>query len=184
MRTLSIPNIITIFRVILVPITVCFILKEKYGTALAFFLVAGISDAADGFIARRFNMRSELGARLDPLADKILIIATVLVLARLGLLPLWLMIVIVSRDLVIACGALAWHFAIGPVEMAPSLMSKLNTFFQVAMIFLLLCKASSLLDIYSWQPFIFYLVFLTSLVSGLQYVIVWGIKALKRCRTG
>ncbi len=184
MRTPNIPNTITLFRVILVPVIICFILKEKYGTALTLFLVAGISDAADGFIARRFNMRSELGAVLDPLADKILIVATVLAMGWLGLLPVWLMIVIVCRDIVIAGGALTWHFAIGRVEMAPSLTSKVNTFFQVAMIFLLLCKASSLLDISSWQFFLFYLVLITSLVSGIQYVLVWGKKAWNRCRAG
>ena len=184
MRTLNIPNIITLFRVILVPVIICFILGEKYGTALTLFLVAGISDAADGFIARRFNMRSELGATLDPLADKILIIATVLALGRLGLLPVWLMLVIVCRDLVIAGGALTWHFTIGRVEMAPIFMSKVNTFVQVGMIFLILCHASSLVQISAVRPFLYYLVLLTSLVSGIQYVLVWGMKAWNKCRAG
>jgi cardiolipin synthase len=151
---------------------------------LVLFFIAGISDAIDGFIARRFNMRTELGATLDPLADKILIIATVLALWRLGLLPIWLMMVIVCRDLVIAGGALTWHCAIGRVEMAPNFMSKVNTFMQVGMIFLLLVQASGMIRISSWQPFLFGLVFLTSVLSGIQYVWVWGMKAWNRCRVG
>lgn len=184
MRTRYIPNIITMLRVLLVPVIIWYVLNKQYGTALVLFLTAGISDAVDGFVARRFGMRSELGATLDPLADKILIIATVLALGRLGLLPVWLMLVIVCRDLVIAGGALAWHFAIGRVEMAPSFISKINTFVQVGMIFLILCHVSSLVQISAVRPFLYYLVLLTSLVSGIQYVLVWGMKAWNRCRAG
>ncbi len=183
-RTLNPPNIITLFRVFLVPVIISFVFQGKFGTALLFFLAAGISDVIDGFVARRFNMRTELGATLDPIADKILIVVSVIALGWLGLLPVWLMIVIVCRDLVIAGGALAWHFAIGRVEMAPSLTSKINTFVQVGMILLVLCQASSMVRISSWQPLLFYLVLLTSLVSGIQYVLVWGMKAWNQCRTG
>ncbi len=182
MRTLNLPNIITFFRIFLVPLIICFIFQGKYVTALILFLAAGVSDVADGFVARRFNMRTELGAVLDPLADKILIVVSVIALGRLGLLPMWLAIVIICRDIVIAGGALTWHFTIGRVEMAPSFVSKVNTFCQIGMIFLVLCQASSLVQIPSWQPLLFYLVLLTSLVSGIQYVLVWGMKAWSRCR--
>ncbi len=184
MRTLNLPNVISLFRVILVPVIIYSVLQRKYGTALGFFLIAGISDALDGFIARRFNMRTELGATLDPLADKILIIAAVLALGRLGLLPSWLVIVIICRDLVIAGGALTWHFKFGRVEMAPTFTSKVNTFVQLGMIFLVLGQASGITAISSLQPFLYCLVLLTSLVSGVQYVLVWGMKAWNRGRVG
>lgn len=184
MRNLNLPNIISLIRVILVPVIIYSVLQSKFGTALGFFLVAGISDALDGFIARRFNMRTELGATIDPLADKILIIATVLALGRMELLPMWLVIVIICRDLVIAGGALAWHFRFGRVEMAPTITSKANTFLQVGMIFLVLGLASGITAFSFLQPFLFYLVLLTSLVSGIQYVLVWGMKAWKRRRAG
>ncbi len=179
---MNLPNLITIFRLFLVPVIIASILQENYGSALWLFLVAGISDALDGFIARRFDMRTQLGATLDPLADKILIVATVLALFRLQLLPLWLTIVIVCRDIVIAGGAIAWHVTSGRIEMAPSITSKLNTFFQISMIFLVLGQSAGLVRITSWLPLILILVFLTSLVSGIQYVLVWGKKAWDRSR--
>ena len=183
-RTINLPNLISLFRVILVPVIIYSIFRGKYGTALWFFLIAGVSDALDGFIARRFNMRTEFGATLDPLADKILVVATVLTLGMLGLLPVWLVAVIICRDLVIAGGALAWHFRIGRVEMAPTFTSKVNTFAQVGMIFYVLGQASGMMTISSLQPFLFCLVLLTSLVSGVQYVLVWGMKAWSSRRTG
>jgi cardiolipin synthase len=180
---MNLPNMISVVRVFLVPVIICFILNERYGIALWFFLLAGISDALDGFIARRFKLCTRLGAMLDPLADKILIVSTVLVFYRLGLLPRWLMLVIVCRDLVIVGGTFAWHFRFGRVEMAPSLAGKLNTFMQIGMVFLVLVQASGTVQISSWFPFLFILVFLTTLVSGSHYIVAWGYKACKHRRS-
>ncbi len=181
---LSIPNLITVSRIILVPVIITLIARERYESALWLFLAAGVSDALDGYIARRFNMRTPLGATLDPLADKILIIASVIALGRLGLLPLWLMVVVVCRDLVIAAGAVAWHFVIGPLEMSPLISSKVNTCMQVAMIFLLLVKASGVEKISVLLPFLFAMVLLSTLLSGFQYVFVWSKKALDKWHSG
>jgi cardiolipin synthase len=181
-KTLNLPNLITILRIFLVPVIITLMLREHYTAALWFFTVAGVSDALDGYIARRFDMRTTLGATLDPLADKILIIASVISLCRLGLLPVWLTVVVVCRDLVIASGAVAWRYVIGRLDMAPLIASKINTFMQVAMIFLVLGRASGIQGISVLLSFLFALVLITSLVSGFQYVLVWSKKALDRRR--
>jgi cardiolipin synthase len=182
-KIMNLPNIITVFRIFLVPVIIILTLRENYAAALWFFTAAGVSDALDGYIARRFDMRTTLGATLDPLADKILIIASVIALCRLGLLPVWLMVVVVSRDLVIAGGAIAWHFVIGRLEMAPLIASKVNTFMQVVMILLVLGRASGMEIVSVLLPFIFAMVLLTSIISGFQYIFVWSRKALDKRRS-
>lgn len=102
----TIPNFITIFRFLLVPAVVLSLLSDDVGWALVFFVVAGLSDAADGFIARTFDQRSELGAYLDPMADKLLLVSVFIVLAFMGELPLWLVVAAVSRDALIVAAVL------------------------------------------------------------------------------
>jgi cardiolipin synthase len=177
-RNVNIPNILTAFRILLIPVIIDLILQKNYVIALWFFLLAAVSDALDGFIARRFNMCTRLGAMLDPLADKLMIVTAVLALFRLGLVPVWVMMAIVCRDIVILVGAIAWRLRIGRIEMAPIIVSKVNTFFQVTMIFLVLSHAAEMIEIASWFSLLFLLVFITSLTSGIQYVLVWGKKAL------
>ncbi len=183
-KVLNIPNLITVIRIILVPVIIILITSKSYASALWFFLAAGVSDALDGYIARRFDLRTTLGATLDPLADKILIIASVIALSRLGLLPVWLMLVVVCRDLIIAAGAVAWHLVIGPLEMSPLIASKVNTSMQVVMIFLVLWKASGMEGISVLLPFLFAMVLFFSLFSGFQYVFVWSKKALDKRHAG
>ncbi|MBP1751213.1 MAG: hypothetical protein H6Q57_49 [Geobacteraceae bacterium] len=179
MRFLNLPNSITLLRLLLVPLIIYLLLEGNFQSALWLFLLAGISDALDGFIARRFDMRTELGATLDPIADKVLVVSMVFALFLQGLLPIWLMIVVVCRDLIIAGGAIAWRCAIGHVDMAPTIVSKVNTFLQVMLIFLVLCQASGMMTLATWLPALFVLVFLTSVISGIQYVVVWSRKALQ-----
>ncbi len=179
---MNLPNLITVLRICLVPVIIKLMLSEHYMAALWLFTAAGVSDALDGYIARRFDMRTTLGATLDPLADKILIIASVISLCRLGLLPVWLAVVVVCRDLVIAGGAIAWRYAIGRLHMDPLISSKINTFMQVGMIFLVLGKASGMEGISILLPYLFTLVLITSLFSGIQYVFVWSKKALDKKR--
>jgi len=176
-KNMNLPNIISIVRIFLVPLIIFSILGDRNGIALVFFLLAGVSDALDGFIARRFDLCTKLGAILDPVADKLLIISTVLVFFWLGRLPGWLMLVIVCRDLIIVGGTAAWYFRFGRVEMAPSIAGKLNTFLQICMIFLVLVKASGVARISSWLPVLFFLVFLSTLVSGMHYIVAWGYRA-------
>ncbi|WP_231573608.1 CDP-alcohol phosphatidyltransferase family protein [Thermopetrobacter sp. TC1] len=131
-RPMNLPNLITIARIVMVPLTIWLILIGRMDLALAVFLLAGISDGIDGFIAKRFNMRTELGAFLDPVADKLLLISIYVTLAIVDALPAWLAIIVVSRDVLIVGGVvLAWLLD-HPMEMRPLVISKINTAVQIA----------------------------------------------------
>lgn len=176
-QSLNIPNAITAIRILLVPALVCLLLRGEFGGAIWLFLAAGMSDALDGFIARRFNLGTRSGAILDPLADKLLVVSTVIVLARLGHLPWWLALTIVARDAVIVVGAVVICIRSGKVEMAPSVPSKLNTVVQLTLIALILGQAAEAVQVAEWLPTLFGITFLTTVVSGAQYVLVWARKA-------
>ena len=128
---LSIPNLITLGRILLVPIVVWAIASGAMWIAFVLFLGAGLSDAVDGYLAKRFNMTTELGAYLDPLADKALIVSIYITLGINGLIPGWLVILVVSRDIMIV-GAVMLSWLLGtPVKVKPLLVSKLNTAAQI-----------------------------------------------------
>jgi len=127
----SIPNLITLGRILLVPVVVWAIASGAMLTAFVLFLVAGVSDAVDGYLAKRFRMASELGAYLDPLADKTLIVSIYVTLGIAGTIPRWLVILVVSRDIMII-GAVMLSWVIGsPLKVKPLLVSKLNTAAQI-----------------------------------------------------
>jgi len=128
---LSIPNLITLGRILLVPIVVWAIASGAMWIAFVLFLGAGLSDAVDGYLAKRFHMTTELGAYLDPLADKALIVSIYITLGINGLIPGWLVILVVSRDIMIV-GAVMLSWLVGtPVKVKPLLVSKLNTAAQI-----------------------------------------------------
>ena len=130
---MNIPNIITVIRFLLVPVTVNALLDGQMALALAAFLVAGISDGIDGWIARRFHMHTELGAYLDPLADKVLLVSVFVVLGFMGELPKWLVIATVSRDALIVGAVTLSAVMANPVAMRPLMVSKANTVAQIAL---------------------------------------------------
>ncbi len=138
---MTIPNLITILRFLLVPGVVFALLTDKMGWALAGFLVAGISDGIDGFIARQFNQRTELGAYMDPMADKVLLASVFVVLGYMGELPLWLVIAAVSRDALIVCAVLLSTVMGNPVAMKPLFVSKANTAVQIVLAAVVLGRA-------------------------------------------
>lgn len=128
---MSIPNLITLGRILLVPVVVWAIYTELPLVAFVLFLVAGVSDAVDGYLAKRFQMTSELGAYLDPLADKTLIVSIYVTLGIAGNIPVWLVILVVSRDIMIV-GAVMLSWVLGsPLKVKPLLVSKLNTAAQI-----------------------------------------------------
>jgi cardiolipin synthase len=128
---MTIPNLITIFRLVLVPVVIVMITQGRWASAFTLFVVAGISDGIDGFIARRFDMRSEFGAYIDPVADKALLVSIYVTLAAVGELPGWIAIVVVSRDLMIL-GAIILSWVMSrPVEIKPLAVSKINTAAQI-----------------------------------------------------
>src|SRR3990172_3317644 len=133
-----VPNLITLGRIGLVPVLILALHAGESALALVVFLVAGVSDALDGFIAKRFHLESRLGAILDPAADKLLLVTAYVMLAMIGDIPFWLMLAVVFRDLFIVGGYLVYTSMFGPVRMRPSLLSKLNTFLQLALVLVIL----------------------------------------------
>jgi len=128
----NLPNLISLMRLLLVPLTVWLIISEAHAAAFASFLVAGISDGVDGFLARRFDWRTRLGAYLDPLADKALVVSLFVTLGLLKLIPAWLVIIVVSRDLLIVGAVLLSRLMDNPVHVTPLKVSKVNTAAQLA----------------------------------------------------
>ncbi len=130
-RSLNIPNLITLGRILLVPIVVWAIASGAMWIAFVLFLAAGVSDAVDGYLAKRFRMTTELGAYLDPLADKALIVSIYLALGITGAIPRWLVILVVSRDILIVGGIMLSWLMGKPLKIKPLLVSKLNTVAQI-----------------------------------------------------
>src|SRR6201994_586936 len=128
---LNLPNLITIARILMVPIVVWAIASRQMQIAFLLFLAAGVSDAVDGFLAKRLGMASELGAHLDPLADKALIVSIYVALGITEAIPRWLVILVVSRDILIIGGVMLAWFLGRPMKVKPVLVSKLNTAAQI-----------------------------------------------------
>jgi cardiolipin synthase (CMP-forming) len=128
---LNLPNLITIARILLVPVVVWAIASHEMQVAFILFLLAGVSDAVDGFLAKRFHMKSELGAYLDPLADKVLIVSIYIALGITEAIPRWIVILVVSRDILIVGGIMLAVFLGKPMKVKPVLVSKLNTAAQI-----------------------------------------------------
>ncbi|VIO73517.1 Putative CDP-diacylglycerol--glycerol-3-phosphate 3-phosphatidyl-transferase 2 [Bradyrhizobium ivorense] len=169
----SIPNIITLGRIILVPVIVWAIVSSQMEIAFALFVTAGISDAVDGFLAKRFQMTSELGALLDPLADKALLVSIYVALGVLGEVPRWLVILVVSRDIMIVSAVIvSWLFD-KPVEMKPLMVSKLNTVAQVAFAALVLASLGFGFRPYPYDLILMALVTIFTLVSVSLYLVEW-----------
>jgi cardiolipin synthase len=181
-----IPNLISIIRILLVIPTVYLLWNKQYSYALLLFFVAGVSDGLDGFLARRFNWTTRLGSFLDPMGDKLLMTASYFMLGLLGHLPVWLVAIVIGRDLVIVLGALAYRLLVQDITMSPLLVSKINTAAQIFLVLLMLFHLSSLplaekVPIWLTQGTI-YLVLITSLLSGLAYIIVWSKRAVSNTR--
>jgi cardiolipin synthase (CMP-forming) len=139
------PNILTIGRILLVPFTVWALVQDYHMAALLAFLTAGITDGLDGYLARRFKLQTELGAYLDPLADKALVVSVFVTMALLHILPQWLAILVVSRDLLIVSAVLLSRYLEKPLDIRPAMISKINTFAQIA--FIVVSLASLALDV-------------------------------------
>ena len=169
----TVPNLITIGRLVLVPLLVWLLISGQYGAAFAVFVLAGISDGVDGFLARQFNLRSALGAYLDPLADKALLVSIYISLAVLAEVPLWVAILVASRDLFIVGGVvLSWMLG-QPVEMRPLIISKINTVVQIVLAAVVLGDLAFPIDLMPLRQVLIYLVGLLTLVSAGVYLVDW-----------
>ena len=138
----NIPNLISVVRLLLVPLTVWFLISGAYGYAFTTFVVAGVSDGIDGYLARRFDWRSRLGSYLDPLADKALLVSVFVTLGFLKLIPAWLVIVVVSRDALIVGAVLLSRLMDHPVHVRPLMVSKVNTVAQIVFVVVVLGTAA------------------------------------------
>lgn len=170
------PNAITISRVALVPVLVLLLRDQRFPSALAVFALAGLSDALDGYIAKRYGLVSQFGAILDPLADKILLVTSYVMLAVLSLIPFWLVVAVVSRDLLIVGGYLAYTLAAGTtVQMRPTALSKLNTLLQILLVIAVLAQAALGVQAHEAIAALIGAALGTTVASGLHYLWTWGV---------
>jgi len=165
---LTIPNLITLFRIILTPLFIIFLIQGNYRKAFAVFVLAGVSDLADGLIARTWHQKSRLGSYLDPLADKLLMAASFVTLSVYHQIPSWLTVIVLSRDVVLAVGVVIFRLADIPLVIRPSLAGKWTTTFQLTTVgFVLMSK------IWAFPPLVlpvfFWVTGVLTTISGLQY---------------
>lgn len=177
MNLSSLPNAISIARMGLIVPIVWALLVGQFNFALLLFLVAGISDALDGLLAKRFGWESELGAILDPIADKLLLVACFLTLGWLGILPWWLVLTVFARDFIIVVWIVSHHYLLENVQVVPSVLSKINTFAQIVCVLLVVYAAGKEVAPVFVDMWIA-ITLLTTVFSGLQYLSVWSRKAL------
>jgi cardiolipin synthase len=168
---MGLANWLTMLRILLVPVFVALLVYRRPGAALVVFATAALTDLLDGYVARRQGLSSRLGAFLDPLADKLLLIASFATLTYLGVLPAWIMIVVVSRDAILMLGALLVHMVGGRIYPRPSLTGKLATFFQILTVLVgLLTRYFDLRQPLALRSVI-WLAAAFTVVSGFQYIV-------------
>jgi len=175
----DLPNLISIARILLTLPVAYLLLQERFGEELLLFFVAGVSDALDGWLAKRFGWHSRLGSILDPLADKLLLVTSFVCLAWVEIIPFWLVAMVLCRDLIIILGALAFHLLIGRYEMAPTWISKINTALQIILVLALVLSHGVYPLPGGMLAWLVYGVSVTTVLSGLDYVWTWGRKAYR-----
>jgi len=175
----NIPNLLSILRILLVPPVVFYMLQENYLPALILFVIAGITDSLDGWLAKRFEWQSPLGEILDPLADKLLLVSSYIVFAWLELLPVWLVVCVMLRDVVIVVGGVLYRIYFGKVDINPTYISKLNTLMQIVLIAILLLSLAWLSIDEIYINILIWIVLFTTIASGFVYVFSWGRRAIQ-----
>jgi cardiolipin synthase len=168
---MSLPNALTLVRIILIPLFVIFLISKSFQNAFITFVIAGITDALDGFIARIWHQQTDLGAYLDPIADKLLLASAFVTLAILGIIPSWLTVIVMSRDVIIALGFWVLTLMNHKPTIKPKFTSKITTVLQI------LTVIWALLSVLHWggQPFFPILIKLTAfftILSGLHYIYI------------
>jgi len=176
MNWTHLPNIITSIRLILlIPLSI-YLIDEDYQTALAIFFIAGCSDALDGFLAKKFNWVSRFGSILDPIADKALLVVTMAILTMNQKFTLLFFSAVAARDIYIVLGAYIYYRRVGPFQMEPSLISKINTFMQILTVSALLVSLSYFELPSLMIDYLIWTVYLTVIASTIHYSWVWGNK--------
>lgn len=168
-----IPNIITIIRILLIVPIVLLLINDEYEWAISLIVIAGLSDALDGYLARKYHWQSELGAMLDPLADKAFLAGLIVVLGAKQLLPFWLVLGVVARDVIILIGAGFYQLVTRDLKMQPLWVSKINTALLVLLV-LLVTFSMLVVSVPAWLiDGMVVIVALSTLISGIAYVVVW-----------
>ena len=166
---MNIPNSLTILRILLIPCYIGLLIYGRFGQALIVLIVAGLTDALDGLIARVTNQHTRLGAVLDPLADKLLLTSGFITLSMIHLIPSWVTILVVSRDLILLLGTAVAHFTDSRVDLTPTFLGKGTTFLQLSYVVLVIFLTSRHIDLTVMLPLLFGMVSFT-LLSGLHYL--------------
>ncbi len=179
-RIVTVPNMLTIFRMVLIPVFVTLVFYQRFLLALAAFVVAGITDGLDGLLARRFDQRSQLGTVLDPIADKLMLVTAFVVLSMRSVfpqpvpnhlpIPFWVTIAVISRDVFIVVGAAAINIMTGFRGFRPSWLGKVNTTVQIIAIAIIMFAASVPYGTGYYLPTLYATVFALVLISGAHYV--------------
>ncbi len=177
----QIPNVITGMRILLVPLLAWLIMEHRYVETLLLFTLMGLSDGLDGYLAKHFNWTTRFGAFLDPLADKAMLICAFVTLGAQTLVPVWLVIAVVVRDIVIFTGAVAYHFTTHKLLIVPSQISKINTFMQILVVLF------AILNQLVWVPQVLFqglivVTLATTIFSGIDYIMVWSKRAMEALR--
>ncbi|MET0103525.1 MAG: CDP-alcohol phosphatidyltransferase family protein [Sedimenticola sp.] len=180
MKREDIPNLISVLRIFLTLPVVWMLLERQFDIALVLFFVAGVSDGLDGYLAKHYGWTSRLGGLLDPLADKVLLVSSFLSLAVVGMIPVWLVMLVILRDLVIVTGALVYNFRVEELEAEPSMISKVNTVAQIVLVLSVVLDEGlmGLPDLYILA--MIWAVAVTTVASGVNYVWVWSHRAARQ----
>ncbi|HXY98710.1 MAG TPA: CDP-alcohol phosphatidyltransferase family protein [Stellaceae bacterium] len=170
---MGLANLITLGRLLSVPVAIWLVLSGEVAAAFWLFVAAGLSDAVDGFVAKRFDQRSRLGALLDPIADKALLVSMYVTLGIAGHLPTWLVILVVFRDALIIGGFLLVAALGQPMRWEPLLVSKVNTAMQIALIGVVLAELGLGLALHALVAVMVYAAGATTVISGAGYLVRW-----------
>jgi cardiolipin synthase len=169
----SVANFITLARLLAAPLAIWLVLDDRMTAAFWLFVAAGLSDAIDGFIAKHFDQRSQLGALLDPLADKVLLLSMFVTLGIAGWLPDWLVILVVFRDVLIIGGFLLASSVAQPIPTKPLFVSKLNTALQIMLVAAVLARLGLGIDDFGASVVLIYATAVTTILSGGGYLVRW-----------
>jgi len=179
-RIVTVPNLLTVFRMVLIPVFVSLLFYQRFILALGIFILAGITDGLDGLLARRFNQKSQLGTILDPIADKLMLVTSFVVLSMRSVfpqplpshlpVPFWVTVAVISRDVFILVGAAAINIVTGFRGFRPSMLGKINTVVQIFAIAIIIFAASVPYGTGYYLPTLYTTVFAFSVLSGAHYV--------------
>lgn len=169
---MTIPNIITMIRILLTPIFVIYLINDQLITGLVILVICGISDGLDGFIARVFKQKSRLGSYLDPLADKIILVSAFVTLGIRGFLPSWLTVAVISRDVLILIGVVTLYLTNVDFNIKPVISSKITTCFQFLTVIAVLAR-EYLLTYQDYYQYLYYVTAVFTIISFLQYLHQW-----------